>query len=119
MHVRELLDEGVIVRLLDEKGEFIGRGYYGIQNKGIGWILTTNEKETIEKAFIKKKLIEAFTRRKKYFDDPETTAFRLFNSEGDGIGGLTIDYFADYYLIQWYSEGIYTFKDKVIQSLKE
>ena len=30
------------------------------------------------------------------FSDDSTTAFRIFNGEGDGIGGLIIDYYAGY-----------------------
>ena len=40
------------------------------------------------------------------------------NGEGDGLGGLTIDYFDGYYLINWYSEGVYSFKNAVIGALK-
>ena len=42
----------------------------------------------------------------------------VFNGEGDGIGGFTIDYFAGYYLFNWYSKGIYHFRDEIIQPLK-
>ena len=34
-----------------------------------------------------------------FFSNEPTTAFRVFNGEGDGIGGLTIDYFEGYYVI--------------------
>lgn len=40
------------------------------------------------------------------------------NGEGDGIGGLIIDYYAGYYVLSWYSEGIYTFKDEIIRALE-
>ena len=43
----------------------------------------------------------------------------MFNGEGDGIGGLTIDYFAGYYLLTWYSKGIYHFREYIIHALKE
>ena len=37
----------------------------------------------------------------------------MFNGEGDGIGGLTIDYFDGFYMVSWYSEGIYSLKHHV------
>ncbi|PNB55801.1 RlmI/RlmK family 23S rRNA methyltransferase, partial [Pseudomonas sp. GW456-E7] len=55
----------------------------------------------------------------KLFAAQDTTAFRLFNGEGDGVGGVTIDYYGGYLLIQWYSKGIYTFKDMLISALDE
>lgn len=110
--------EGAIVNLLDEKSEFIGRGYYGVQNKGIGWVLTRKKDEDINSDFFQKKLIIALNKRVKFFNDPSTTAFRVFNGEGDGIGGLIIEYFDGYYVIHWYSQGIYKFKVEIINSLK-
>ncbi len=54
-----------------------------------------------------------------FFEDGETTAFRLFNGEGDGIGGLIIDHYDGHYVISWYSKGIYSFKDYIIKALQE
>ncbi|WP_017725882.1 class I SAM-dependent rRNA methyltransferase [Halalkalibacterium ligniniphilum] len=113
----DLQKEGTVVEVLDEQNQFIGRGFIGKQNKGVGWILTRNRDERIDERFFEKKLSAAFNQRKRLFQDPDTTAFRVFNGEGDGIGGLIIDYFDGYYVIQWYSEGIYSFKEYVIKAL--
>ncbi|WP_240482411.1 class I SAM-dependent rRNA methyltransferase [Fictibacillus enclensis] len=113
------LAEGTIIEVVDEKGKFIGKGYYGKQNKGLGWILTRNADEKINQSFFEKKIKAAVESRQRFFDDPSTTAFRVFNGEGDGIGGLTIDYFDGFYVINWYSDGIYQFKEEVLQSLKK
>lgn len=119
LNIDSLKDEGTIVNLVDEKGEFIARGYYGKQNKGYGWVLTRKEDEYIDIDFFRKKLIVALNKRSSFFNDSETTAFRVFNGEGDGIGGLTIEYFDGYYLINWYSKGIYEFRQEIIDSLKQ
>ncbi|MEC2075119.1 class I SAM-dependent rRNA methyltransferase [Metabacillus fastidiosus] len=119
MNVNDLQKEGTIIKLVDEKNQFIGKGYYGKQNKGVGWILTYKEAETIDKQFFKKKIDAAVKKREHFYKSEETTAFRVFNGEGDGIGGLTIEYFAGYYVINWYSEGIYEFKEYVIEAITE
>jgi 23S rRNA (cytosine1962-C5)-methyltransferase len=118
-NIEGLEQEGIIVSLVDEKNKFIARGYYGIQNKGYGWILTQKENEEIDLEFFRKKLIVAINKRTKFFNDLETTAFRVFNGEGDGIGGLIIEYFDGYYVINWLSKGIYKFRDEIINSLKQ
>ncbi|WP_373558590.1 class I SAM-dependent rRNA methyltransferase [Bacillus sp. FJAT-45350] len=118
INLDELKKEGEIFRLVDEKNQFIGKGYYGKQNKGFGWIVTRKEKEVIDQSFFEKRIKSAFDYRSDLYQDPDTTAFRVFNGEGDGIGGLTIDFFDGYYLINWYSEGVYQFKDDVITSIK-
>ncbi|WP_283153236.1 class I SAM-dependent rRNA methyltransferase [Guptibacillus hwajinpoensis] len=114
-----LKEEGTILRLEDEKGQFIARGYYGRQNKGYGWLLSQNEQEAIDQDFFVRKIQQALRHRTSFFEDPTTTAFRVVNGEGDGLGGVTIDYFDGYYLINWYSEGIYSFKNVVVEALKQ
>jgi len=109
--------EGMIIRLVDEQNQFIGKGYYGKQNKGFGWILTRKENEPINHEFFHNKIMKAIQYRKPFFQNKETTAFRVFNGEGDGIGGLTIDYYDGYYVISWYSLGIYQFKEAIIEAL--
>ncbi|PAB59562.1 class I SAM-dependent rRNA methyltransferase [Anaeromicrobium sediminis] len=115
----DLKNEGEIIKLVTEKNKFIGRGYYGKQNKGLGWVLTTKENEKIDIKFFEKKLVSALNKRVSFYSSKNTTAFRVFNGEGDGIGGFTVEYFDGYYLINWYSKGIYKFRDEVINSLKK
>ncbi|MGM0846173.1 MAG: class I SAM-dependent rRNA methyltransferase [Bacillota bacterium] len=114
-----LQEEGTIIKLVDRRKQFIARGYYGKQNKGLGWILSWKEQERIDQGFFERKLNNAISQRLDFYQSEETTAFRVFNGEGDGIGGLTIDYFNGYYLINWYSEGIYQFRNDIILSLKQ
>ncbi|GAB3046585.1 class I SAM-dependent rRNA methyltransferase [Virgibacillus ainsalahensis] len=119
MNADTLTNEGNIVHLLDESNQFIAKGYYGKQNKGIGWVLSYDKGEKIDAIFFRNKILTAMNKRQSFYKDENTNAFRIFNGEGDGIGGLTIDYFDGYYLISWYSEGIYTFKEKVVNVLTE
>ncbi|PFH92064.1 class I SAM-dependent rRNA methyltransferase [Bacillus sp. AFS088145] len=114
----DFINEGTIINLVDERNGFIGTGYYGKQNKGLGWILSLKEHEKIGPKFFEDKIKQAIENRQHFFNSSDTTAFRVFNGEGDGIGGLTIDFFDGFYLISWYSEGIYQFKDWVIQAIK-
>lgn len=112
-----LTEEGAIVRLLDRDRRFVAKGYYGNQNKGIGWVLTQKEEEAIDFDFFESKIAKALERREALFADPDTTAFRVFNGEGDGVGGLSIDFFDGYYMVSWYSQGIYSMKHHVYSVL--
>lgn len=116
--ISALQEEGTLLKLTDKQGRFVAKGYHGNQNKGIGWILTRNEAEEINQTFIEEKLIKAMRRRSDFFNDPETTAFRVFNGEGDGFGGVIIDYYDGYFLVSWYSEGVYSFKGLLVAALK-
>ncbi|MGG0464049.1 class I SAM-dependent rRNA methyltransferase [Priestia aryabhattai] len=114
----KLQEEGVIINLVTPKNQFLAKGYYGKQNKGYGWILTKKKNEQIDAAFFARKIQQAIASRHDFYASEDTTAFRIFNSEGDGIGGLIIDYYDGYYVTSWYSEGIYQFKEPVIEALK-
>lgn len=111
--------EGDLMHLVDKNGGYIATGYYGEQNKGIGWVLTRKEKEKIDEKFFAKKIREAAEKRADFFASEDTSAFRVFNGEGDGIGGLTIDFFNGFYMVSWYSEGIYSFREDIYKGLKQ
>ncbi|KPL59978.1 class I SAM-dependent rRNA methyltransferase [Rossellomorea vietnamensis] len=115
----ENVQDGDILKLVDTHDRFIAKGYFGLQNKGIGWLLSWKEHEEIDKEFIYKKIQAAINQRLHFYYSEDTTAFRVFNGEGDGFGGITIDYFDGYYLIQWYSKGAYSFYEEVMESLRE
>ncbi|MEC2072889.1 class I SAM-dependent rRNA methyltransferase [Alkalihalophilus marmarensis] len=117
-NIKPLKEEGMLLSLADTRGNFIGRGYYGRQNKGYGWILTRSEHEAIDSIFFLGRIHQAINHRNSYFESNDTTAFRVFNGEGDGVGGLTIDYYDGYYVMTWYSEGIYRFRDWVIEAIE-
>lgn len=89
--------EGTILRVTDSGGRFLVRGYYGKQNVGQGWVLSTNKDESIDARFFKGKIETALNKRAGLFVNEETTAFRVLNGEGDGVGGLTIDYYEGFF----------------------
>ncbi|CAM5222028.1 SAM-dependent methyltransferase OS=Ureibacillus acetophenoni OX=614649 GN=SAMN05877842_102568 PE=4 SV=1 [Ureibacillus acetophenoni] len=108
-----------MLKIVRPNGKYIGTGYYGIQNKGIGWVLSRNPQIEINQDFFQDKIKSAINLRESFFDDDDTTAFRVFNGDGDGIGGLTIDFFDGFYMLSFYSEGIYSFREFIINALKE
>ena len=115
----DVTEEGTILNLVDRSGKFIVKAYHGIQNKGYGWVLSNKKNEKIDTNYFAKRVISALEYRKDFLADDNTTAFRVFNGEGDGIGGLTIDYFDGYYLFTWYSLGIYEFKSEILEALQK
>ena len=102
------------VEFVDESNQFIGYGYLGQQNKGFGWIVSFDQQKPVNGELITSIFSQAINRRKSFFDDTLTNAFRLFNGEGDGFGGITIDWYENYLVISWYNETIYSFKDEII-----
>lgn len=107
------------VEFVTETRDFLGYGYLGIQNKGYGWVISYQKDQPIDDNLIKRIFRDAVAKRQPFFKDNHTTAFRLFNGEGDGFGGITVDWYNTYVVVSWYNETIYEFKDLLIDSLKE
>ena len=63
-------------------------------------------------------LKSALEYRVDFFNDSSTTAFRVFNGNGDGIDGLTIDYFDGFYLLTWFNQEVYQLKNQIVEALK-
>lgn len=106
------------IEFVDSKNYFLAKGYLGKQNKGIGWVLSP-KKEPFNQSFFEKKFTEAKAKRAVFFDDAQTTAFRLFNGEGDGIGGLIIDYYAQFAVVSWYNETLYTYRSCLLSAFQQ
>jgi 23S rRNA (cytosine1962-C5)-methyltransferase len=119
LNLDNLTKEGLVVNLVDSSGNFVAKGYYGRQNKGYGWVLSLKQSVKFDKEFFKSKIENAKAFREDFFKSKDTNAFRLFNGEGDGVGGLSIDYYNGYLVVTWYSIGIYSFKEAILEAIKE
>lgn len=106
------------VELMNPQGEYIGTGYLGKQNKGIGWVLT-RKKTPIDDSFFQALFEQAKKKRQPYYLDPLTSAFRLFNGEGDGLGGLIIDLYLEHAVFSWYNETLYQKKPSIVAAFQQ
>lgn len=113
------LQEGELFDLVGAQGTYYGTAYYGVQNKGIGWIVSKDPVTQLDRAYFMKLLKKSYQLRQDLHDDPNTNAYRIMNGEGDHFGGLTIDLYNDQLLLQWYSEGAYSFRRVIYDVLME
>lgn len=59
----------------------------------------------------------ALEKRARLFGDSRTDCFRLFNGDGDGTDGLTIDYYAGHILVQYFNDALLPRLDNIIKSV--
>lgn len=102
--------------LIDSKGQRLAEGYLGEQNKGIGWLLSWHG--PINQSFFQQFFEISREKRTSFEKDSLTTAYRLFNGEGDGIGGVIIDRYADYAVFSWYNETLYQKKAELLTAFR-
>lgn len=73
------------VEVQGQEGNFLGTAYLSQQNKGLGWFVS-KDKVAFNQTFFETLFRKAKEKRNAYYQDDLTTAFRLFNQEGDGFG---------------------------------
>ena len=110
--------EGDIVKVIDNKGKFLGIGHY--QNGSIMIRILSFKEEEINEKFWTEKIQEAYNLRiqLELTDNPQTNIFRLIHAEGDGLPGLIIDYYAGTFVIQSHSIGMHYAKEDIVKALK-
>ncbi|WP_049499665.1 class I SAM-dependent rRNA methyltransferase [Streptococcus mitis] len=106
------------VEVHSQDGNFLGTAYLSQQNKGLGWFVST-DKVTFNQAFFEALFRQAKEKRKAYFQDDLTTAFRLFNQEGDGFGGMTVDLYGDYAVFSWYNSYVYQIRKVISEAFRQ
>ena len=106
------------VEVHSQDGNFVGTAYLSQQNKGLGWFIS-KEKVTFNQAFFETLFRQAKEKRKAYYQDDLTTAFRLFNQEGDGFGGLTVDLYGDYAIFSWYNSYVYQIRQTISEAFRQ
>lgn len=106
------------VEVHSQDGNFLGTAYLSQQNKGLGWFVST-DKVTFNQAFFETLFRKAKEKRKAYYQDDLTTAFRLFNQEGDGFGGLTVDLYGDYAVFSWYNSYVYQIRQTISEAFRQ
>src|SRR5699024_1328080 len=118
IYANEHLNEEDLFYFLNDREQYIATAYTSRQHKGIGWVVRYDREEVINTQLLER-LFEIAQKEREYLYNIEgTNAFRLFNGEGDGVGGLTIDNYDGHLLIQWYSKGIYKFRYNVLTAVK-
>jgi len=106
------------VEVQSQEGIFLGTAYLSQQNKGLGWFVST-DKITFNQAFFETLFRQAKEKRSAYYQDDLTTAFRLFNQEGDGFGGLTVDLYGDYAVFSWYNSYVYQICQTISEAFRQ
>lgn len=111
------IEPGGLVDVKSATGQFVARGYYNPQTDIAIRILTHNIEEAIDAEFLQRRIRNAVELRR-VFDPTETNAYRLINSEGDGLPGLVVDRYAGILVAQIHTAGMERLRPLVIAALK-
>lgn len=106
------------VEVQGQEGNFLGTAYLSQQNKGLGWFVS-KDKVAFNQAFFETLFRKAKEKRSAYYQDDLTTTYRLFNQEGDGFWGLTVDLYGNYAVFSWYNSYVYQIRQTISEAFRQ
>lgn len=113
------IEEGEVVRVLTEKGDFIAVGHYQIGSIAVR-VLSFEDIEIDEDFFAK--CLEAALKMRLSIgvaDNASNNTYRLVHGEGDNLPGLVIDCYGETAVMQAHSVGMHISRDVIANKLVE
>jgi 23S rRNA (cytosine1962-C5)-methyltransferase len=107
-------EDGDILPVLSNEGEFLGSAYFNRKSAIIGRMLCFDR--TPVRQSIEQSLLGAIAMRKELVE-PAGSAQRLVNGEGDGLPGLVVDRYGDVLVIQVATLGMEKLKPVILGHL--
>src|SRR5215213_10026999 len=116
----ERLPPGSVVDVLDRDGAWVGRGFYNGHSRIALRILTADAAESVDEGFFARRIGRAIELRRQWLQlDAATDAYRLVNSEGDGLSGLVVDRFADTIVLEFFAAGMFKAREAISAAVGE
>ena len=106
---------GQVVRVTDERGNFIGQALFSDASQ-IALRFLTQTSDEIDREWWRRRIVEAASRRN---ITPDTNAYRLIYSEGDLLPSLIVDRYDDVLVLQNLSQGTDALKPLLTEILIE
>ncbi|MET0332510.1 MAG: class I SAM-dependent rRNA methyltransferase [Dyella sp.] len=114
------LPPGSVVEVVDAKGNFVGRGFWNGHARIALRLLSNDPAEVIDATWIGARITRAVELRRELLTlDQVTDAWRVINSEGDGLSGLVVDRYADILVIEYFAAGMWKFREAIHAALLE
>lgn len=116
-HADDGIQEGEIVRVLTNEGEFIAVGHYQVGSIAVR-VLSFHD-VAIDESFWETRLTAAFDVRKAIgvAQNPNNNTYRLVHGEGDNLPGLIIDCYGQTAVMQAHSVGMHVCREAVCKAL--
>ena len=95
-----IVEPGTPIDVVDDEGEFVGRGLYD-SDRGIALrIFTRRPDMQIDAELISLRVKSALELRARVIDSTKLGATRLVNAENDGLPGIVVDRYGEYLVVQ-------------------
>lgn len=118
-HIEKGIEEGEVVRVVNEKGDFIAIGHY--QQGSIAVRVLSFHDVSIDDSFWHTRLASALEMRRSIglADVEQQNAYRLIHGEGDNLPGLIVDVYNKTAVMQAHSIGMHLHRHAIAKQLME
>ncbi len=110
---------GETIDVVSSKGDWLARGSYSPQSQIRVRIWTWDIHEQVNSEFFFNRLQRAIRMREQLLDTNRITAYRIINSESDGLPGLIVDRYGDFLVCQFLSAGAEFWSNEIVKQLHE
>ena len=110
--------EGDFVRIVDSRGDVVGRGFLSEASAIRVRVLARGEGDEADEAILSSRIRSAVALRRTLFPDAaRTDAYRLVHGEGDGLPGLVVDRFGPVLVAQFATKPMAARRDALARAL--
>ncbi len=117
--IPENIQHGSTAAIHSSEGKFLAWASINPQSQIAARILSWDEDEEINEAFIHQKIMSAVEKRRATISNEVTDSYRCFYAESDGIPGLIIDLYHDQLVLQITSAGAEYWRTTIIGACKK
>jgi 23S rRNA (cytosine1962-C5)-methyltransferase len=110
---------GEIVDVIDERGDWLARGYYNPRSQIVVRVLTWEHQEAIDRDFWARRLTAAVGMRDALGLARDATGYRLVFAESDRVPGLIVDRYGEWLSVQFLTLGVDTRRQLLVDLLMD
>jgi 23S rRNA (cytosine1962-C5)-methyltransferase len=111
--------DGAVVDLVTRSGRFIARGMLNRRSEIAVRVLTLDEAEPVDAAFLRRRIERAWQSRRRTLALDERSACRVVFGEADGLPGLVVDQYAGHVVVQVHTLGMERCKKLVVEAIND
>lgn len=115
---RPTAEDGGVVKVVGNKGDFLGYGHYAPASSIIVRVFEWQEDAAIDGEYWKQKLRDAHTYRLSLGTLSDCTGIRAVFAEGDGMPGVVIDRFGELSVLQLRTDGARKLESLLVEVLR-
>lgn len=116
---RPLVQEpGTPIDVVDDEGEFVGRGLYDADGAIALRIFTRRPDAQIDAELVHGRVKAALELRRRVVDMTKLGATRIVNAENDGLPGIVVDRYGEYLVVQLFSSAVQGLRGALYDALE-